>query len=165
MILSIMQGFELVQSIKGLSSLLRRDDDRLNEELCKLLRCIYFMPDGVLGLLKEIAGGDKVPGDRIKQALLDFNDRESEVSRALDSIDFRALVERGLPLRVARDLQNVRHGKTNLRRDVQNEINFYGQKGATPNQERLKSLIDGIELLNSEIEEIEEAVNPRSKSR
>jgi hypothetical protein len=41
-----------------------------------------------------------------------------------------------------------------LRRDIQKEVNYYGQRGVKPDLNKLRALIAAIEELNSEIEEM-----------
>jgi hypothetical protein len=71
--------------------------------------------------------------------------------------------ELGLSLATIRVLELVRHGKLNLRRAVQTEVNFYGQDGTSPNKTRVRQLIEA-ETPNAEIEEIEGIVNGRARS-
>jgi hypothetical protein len=53
----------------------------------------------------------------------------------------------------------------NLRRDIQEEVNYYGQRGVKPDLNKLRALIAAIEELNSEIEETERIVNSRALER
>jgi hypothetical protein len=46
------------------------------------------MPEGILGLLKEVSNGEAISNERLQQALNDFNDREWKVGAALRRIDF-----------------------------------------------------------------------------
>jgi hypothetical protein len=142
------------------------DNPRLNAEICKALRTIYFMPKGVLSLLKEAERGDKLSPERIEQALTDFNDREWKVQDALHAINFDRLVkELGMTLRTSQVLEQIRYGKMSLRQDIQNEVNYYGRRGNKPDQEKIRALIDSIEAINAQIEDIERIVNVRAKER
>ncbi|MBZ0208506.1 MAG: hypothetical protein K8F92_02470 [Hyphomicrobium sp.] len=46
-------------------------------------------------------------------------------------------------------------GKISLRKDIQDEVNRYGQRGQRPDLDAVKALLDGIEKLNVQIEEID----------
>jgi len=56
-----------------------------------ILREIYFAPDGILSLLREIADGEYPTETRLKQALVEFNDKESKIEGALESLEYDAL--------------------------------------------------------------------------
>lgn len=157
-------GLELAEATK---LLLERDtrstkDKKLSDRLCTALRALYFTPNGIIELLKEIESGNKLTKERLEDKLPAFNDREWNVVDALDALDFERLQhELGLNLRTTRILEEIRIGKNNLRREIQREVNYYGRPGVHPNRQKVKHLILGIEKLNTQIEDIEWIINSR----
>jgi hypothetical protein len=161
-LVALKAGLEAAEAAKRLVTN-KPNDPRLNDEVCKALRVLYFTPTGILSLLKEVHSGRKLTKERLEKALPAFNDREWEVGRALDSLDFTRLKhELGLTLRTARVLDQIRWGKINLRQKIQDEINYYGQPGVQPDKRKLNQLIRSIEQLNEKIEEIDQVVNSRT---
>ena len=49
-------------------------DGRVQDTISRILRTLYFAPNGILSLLKEIASGEQPAEARLQQALIDFND-------------------------------------------------------------------------------------------
>ena len=99
-------------------------------------------------------------GELVREALIAFNDRQWRVEAALEEIDFDRLQnELGVALATSRALESIRNGKVNLRREIQQEINFYGQRGVKPDRERVAELMRLIRELNSNIEAMEQAIN------
>ena len=124
------------------------------------------MPNGVLSILKQMAEGEAIPAERIQQALIAFNDREWQVRSALRAIDFERMArELGFTLMTAHNLEAICSDKLDLRRQIQAEINFYGQRGVRPNKAKLKNFVKAIVRLNTMIEQIEKVVNVRAKER
>jgi hypothetical protein len=159
---TIKAGLEIVKALA------RREqkDHRLNDQVCKALRTLYFTPKGLLGLLKELERGNGVASNELRERLINFNDREWQVSRALDALDFEQLQrDLRLSLATAKTLDQIRLGKMSLRRDIQEEVNYYGQRGRKPNLDKLRALVGAIEELNSKIEEAERLVNSRAIER
>ncbi|MDX8490225.1 hypothetical protein RFN29_01400 [Mesorhizobium sp. VK22B] len=158
---SIAAASEILSAIKNH---LESDDvdHSLGDELCNALRIIYFVPDSVLSFLRDVSEGLPVSDDRIRAVLSSFNDRQWNVEEALDKIDFARLgKDLRLNLRTASRLQAIRVGKISLRRDIQNEINYYGQRGIKPDRKRVAELTAAIEKLNNLIEEVEMLINKR----
>lgn len=83
-------GLEVVTAAKDMA---QRDkpDHRLNDQICRALRTLYFTPKGILTLLKELENNDGALGDDLRDRLVNFNNREWKVGRALDAIRFRPL--------------------------------------------------------------------------
>jgi hypothetical protein len=54
---------------KALNGFVRREqkDHRLNDQVCKALQTLYFPPNGVLGLLKELARGNTVASEELRE--------------------------------------------------------------------------------------------------
>jgi hypothetical protein len=71
--------------------------------------------------------------------------------------------EFGISLRTIQKLELVRYGKLSLRRNIQDEINFYGIGRTKPNKEAVKSFLSEIEELNAMILDVEEAVSAAGK--
>jgi hypothetical protein len=153
---------------KGLKELARRHkpDHRLNDQICKALRVVYFTPNGILSLLKELEQSNGIPSDDLRERLASFNDREWKVGRALETLDFDKLQgDLRVSLATAKTLAMIRDGKINLRRDIQHEVNYYGQRGVKPDLENVRILIAAIEKPNAEILEVERLVNSRTLER
>jgi hypothetical protein len=161
---SVAAGLELASAAKDFLER-KKGDHRLSDNISSALRTIYFTPDGVLQFLKDIEAGKPIDPERIKVALTSFNDRQWEVEEALKKIDFRQL-ERELRLNIAtvRSLNEIRHGKKSLRHDLQNEINYYGQRRSKVNRANVSELIKSIEELNNSIENLERIVNTRART-
>lgn len=161
--LSLTTAIELASAVKDYL----KDDDSdnsLGDKLCDALRTIYFVPDGVLRFLRNVAAGVPITPDQTSATLIEFNDGQWGVEKALEAIDFKRLrKELRLNLRTASALEAIRWGKLSLRRDIQNEINYYGQRGVKPDRARAAEFVVGIEKLNSSIEEVEMLVNKRAK--
>jgi hypothetical protein len=157
-------GLDIAKTVKELASSPQKRDLRFYDETCRALRFIYFPDTGVLGLLKDVVADKPIPEERLQKVLTDFNDYEWKIRDILESIGFNRLEkELGLSLATIKVLQKIRDGKAGLRQDVQEEINFYGQRNFKPNKDRITKLIKGIEKLNAEIETAEEIINRRAK--
>ena|SRR5258708_5329682 len=164
-LITLETGLEIAKGLKGLA---RRDkpDHRLNDQICRALRMLYFTPNGILSLLRELERSNGIASDELRERLINFNDREWEVGRALEALDFdRLQQDLRLSLATVNTLEQIRHGKINLRRNIQEEVNYYGQRGVRPDLNKVRALIAGIEELNSEIEETERLVNSRALER
>lgn len=158
-------GFDVTKATR---EIITRDkpDHRLNDQICSALRAIYFAPDGVLALLNELAKSSGAPSEQLRERLLSFNDREWEVERALGALDFKRLQnDLRLTLATMQTLELIRAGKISLRRSIQAEINYYGQRGVKPDLDEIRRLIAGIERLNKEILEVERLINARAVER
>jgi hypothetical protein len=161
----IKTGFNVAKAVREFRPGPDAHDRRLQDDVTRALRTLYFTPDGILSLLKEIVAGRTPSEQRIQHALNDFNDREWNVEAALQRIDFQELrKELGLSLASLSVLDQLRYGKINVRRAVQSEVNFYGQDTSAPNRAKARKLIAAIEKLNAEIEDIEGIVNARARS-
>jgi len=158
-------GLEIAKAMKTFACS-DRPDHRLNDQMCRALRTLYFMPDGILALLRELEHNGGVPSDELRGRLTAFNDREWQVGRALEAIDFEHLRhDLRLSLATLHTLEQIRYGKINLRRDIQNEVNYYKQRGVKPDLKKIRALIAAIENLNAEIEQTERLVNSRALER
>jgi hypothetical protein len=165
---TLKMGLDLVKFVKDLVPKGGEDDDTqaLRQEISGALRTLYFTPRGVTALLKKIDGGEKVSRDEVSTALIQFNDGEPEVERAAANLLFERLSrEHGLSLRTIQKLEMVRYGKISLRRNIQNEINYYGIGRTKPDKEAVKALLADIEKLNAMILDVEEAVGIAGKPR
>jgi flagellar biosynthesis regulator FlbT len=161
----IKTGIDVAKALRDFKPKAETHDRRLQDDVTRALRTLYFTPTGILSLLREVAAGKKLTETRIQKALSDFNDREWKVEAALRRVDFHALHrELGLSLASIRVLDQLQRGKIDLRRAVQSEVNFYDQETTSPNRARARKLIAAIEDLNSKIEEVEGVVNGRARS-
>jgi hypothetical protein len=162
-LMTIKAGFDLANSLKNWMPK-GRDDRALREQLCATLRMFYFTPRGIVALLRKIEAGEKMSEEELSKALVEFNDGEPRVMRASASLEFERLQrELGISLRTVQTLELVRAGKLSLRRNIQDEINYYGRRSVKPNRERVKALLAEIDRLNSMIIEAEEAVGSGRK--
>ena len=141
-------------------------DQRVQDTVSKILRTIYFKPDGILSLLREVAEGESPTEERLTQALVDFNDRQWKIEGAVEGLEFSTLEkELGLSIHSIIVLMSLREGKIELRWAIQQEVNSYGQKGTSPNLARVRKLIKAIQDLNAAIEQVEAAINRRASAR
>lgn len=160
---AIFQALEAIDAIAGIAekiaaALKGRRDAQL-EDAVDTLRLIYFPPDGILHLLKAIESGAEPSKDQVRDALINFNDREPQVARALERLDQKQLLKKwGIPIKYARTLDLVRMGKISLRASIQGEINRYGQPRQRPDRAVIRKLVARIERLNAEIENAELAL-------
>ena len=69
------------EGLQAIRSRTESSDSRIQDMVSKVLRTIYFPPDGILGLLNEVAEGQKPTEKRLKQGLTDFNDRQWTIER------------------------------------------------------------------------------------
>ena len=67
---------------------LARRHDRVRDDVVRALRAIYFTPEGLRNVLQVMANGDLPSEDAFRAALVDFNDAEWVVERALHRIEF-----------------------------------------------------------------------------
>jgi hypothetical protein len=152
-----------VEGLKHIRPRAESRDARVQNNVSFILRELYFAPDGILSLLREIADGEQPAETRLRQALVDFNDKEWKIEGALERLEYDALKkELGLSLNALRALGLLREGKSELRWTVQQEVNFYGQDGVWPGKARVRKLIQAIQNLNTEIEQIEAIINRRA---
>ncbi|MGI8724413.1 MAG: hypothetical protein ACR2J1_03440 [Methyloceanibacter sp.] len=132
--------FTLVESVLELASSTKNflsaepRAPKLNRSVTRALRALYFTPNGVLSLLKQIEDGQEPDSDRTREVLVEFNDKEWRVRESLEALDFDHLRHQ-LGLTLDR-LEMVRLGKLSLRREIQEEINYYWRPRAAPNKEK-----------------------------
>jgi flagellar biosynthesis regulator FlbT len=158
-------GTALAGAVKAWLPKREEQDCRLQDELSFALRQLYFAPDGVISLLKDVVADREISETRLRQALGDFNDRQWKVQEALQRIDFHQLRRKlGVSLLTMRVLSELQYGKASLRREIQSEVNRYGQQGAIPKKSKVRRLIGSIEDLNAAIEDIEAIINARARS-
>jgi hypothetical protein len=128
-----------------------------------ILRTLYFGPDGILSLLKEVAEGNRPTDERIRQALIDFNDQQWKIEGAIEGLEFGTLEkELGINLNSIMVLTSLREGKIDLRWAIQEEVKSYGQPEKSPNRTNVRKLISAIENLNAAIEQVEAVINRRA---
>lgn len=161
---SLSAAVELVAAAKKYLTQNKRERDySVGDAISAALRVLYFTPNGIIKFLRKVETGGTISANDIREALTNFNDREWQVTSALSSLDFDKLVkELRLNLATTSALELVRAGKSDLRREIQQEINYYGQPGIVPDKKKLRGLIDSILLLNQSIEEVEALVNTRA---
>jgi hypothetical protein len=140
-------------------------DHSLGDRLSTVLRTLYFPRSGILGYLLEIERGEAIDPNRTQKALIAFNDRQWQISGALAALEFDQLAKE-LKLNIATidALDRVRDEKSGLRQEIQNEINYYGQRGVKADRQRVSQLITAIRSLNESIKEADRAVNSRARA-
>ena len=98
--------------------------------------------------------------DAVKSVLSSFNDAEWRGQSITDRLSFDELLKDGcISLRAARQLDLVRLGKLSLRREIQNAINHYGQPREQVDRDEVRKLLDAVSRLNTQIEDVEAALN------
>jgi flagellar biosynthesis regulator FlbT len=128
-------GASLAGAVKAWLPKREERDLRLQDELSFALRHLYFTPDGVIGLLEDVVADREISETRLRQALGDFNDRQWEVQDALQRIDFHQLRRKlGVSLSTIRTLREVQYGKSNLRSEIQSEVNSIRPSGCEAQQ-------------------------------
>jgi hypothetical protein len=156
---------QAIEGLKGIRSRQESRDSRVQDMVSMILRTLYFAPGGILSLLKEVAGGKTPTEARLKQALVDFNDRQWKIEGAITGLEFSTLEkELGLSMHSIMVLNSLREGKIDLRRAIQQEVNFYGQNGNSPDRAKVRKLIKAITELNAAIEQVEGAINRRASA-
>lgn len=153
-------GLDLAKTLKDLGTQ-RPELKEIHNQVRAALRTFYFTPKGIIAFLKKIEAGEQVSEEELKKALIEFNDREPTIERAANLLEFERLFrENDLSLRTIGSLALLRDLKITLRRNIQEEVNYYGAglRRTKPNVERVKQLIADIETLNASILDAEEAV-------
>lgn len=152
-------GLDLAQALAALRPESPVPNKR-RQEICLWLRSIYFMPDGVISILEDIADGRPIDERRRESVLSSFNDAEWRIREISDQLDFETLRrDVSISLRTARQLDLVRWGKLSLRREIQDAINHYGQPHAKLDRTKIRRLLGAVKELNAQIEEVEATLN------
>lgn len=139
-------------------------DARKRNEICRILRMIYFEPNGVLSILRQLAQGKRVPDEQVAKVLIAFNDEQWEIVAALDALPRASSKDLRVSMKNANILADIRAGKLSVRQAVQDEINCYGQPLKQPDPARIRKLIRKIEQLNKKIEQIEDVIHSGARS-
>jgi hypothetical protein len=162
-LMTLKMGIDLAKLVKDLVPN-GGGDQAIEQEISDALRAIYFTPRGVTALLRKIDAGVKVTEEEVSAALIQFNDGEPRVERAAATLLFERLSrQHGISLRTIKQLDLVRDGKLSLRREIQEEINYYGRGRHKPDKERVRSLLKQIDELNAAILDVEDAVGAGKK--
>lgn len=158
------EGIELVKAVTSDRKSANPRLDRLDDEIVAALREIYFTPEGVKSLLREVAEGKTPEVQKVERVLPNFNDSEWRVGRALALLNYENLSDRReVSLRRAETLNQLRFGKINLRRDIQTLLNRSLTVGQAIAPDEARELLDRVSALNAEIVELEEAHNYRAR--
>ena len=132
---------------------------RQRENLILSLRRMYFAPDGVRGLLEDIAEGEDIEEDRAAQVLTEFNDAEHFRPRHLFGLaDLDHFERPDLSLRQIETLRKIGWNKISVRKEVQMFLNFAERRPSRRAAERARELLDQVEALNAAIIDAEAAV-------
>jgi hypothetical protein len=162
-LMTLKMGIDLAKLVKDLVPN-GGGDQAIELEISDALRTIYLTPRGVTALLRKIDAGVKVTEGEVSAALIQFNDGEPRVERAAATLLFERLSrQHGISLRTIKQLDLVRDGKLSLRREIQEEINYYGRGRHKPDKERVRSLLKQIDELNAAILDVEDAVGAGKK--
>ena len=136
------------------------------DDVIKSLRRIYFTPSGTLRILGELSEGRSPSPSAIHEVLTEFNDAEWSVRAALRGLEFEHLSERReLSLRAVRQLDQLRYGKIDIRRELQEALNEALTFGRPVDPELAKALLSKVNALNALIESLEEEHNYRARGR
>ena len=139
-----------IQSLVASASL----DKRKLRAILDALEELYFTPNGLLPLLIRISDGESPNSDEIQSAILEFNDGEPRVQRAVALLNFDAMPSSDFPLRLRTTLQAAAYGKLSLRRDLQNAINVPSDQLALE-RESATELVARITALNAHLEDLD----------
>jgi hypothetical protein len=163
--LVIKGGLELVGGVLKIAKERKAKQPlREREQLCRALRSIYFTPKGVLDLMQDIIDGKKIKPEKIRSVLTKFNDVEWHVARELGMLAYEERFQSlSVSLSTARQLEEIRNGKINVRRAIQEEINSFGQPRRKVDVEALKKLKKDVLKLNKLIEDVDEKLNHQAK--
>ena len=124
-----------------------------------------FLPEGILAYLHQIERGEPVDAARTREALIAFNDRQWQISSALGGLQFDRLAKQlKLNISTVAALDRVRDEKSGLRKEIQDEINYYGRRGVRIDKLRIRRLIAAIQSLNKSIEQVDLLINSRARA-
>ncbi|ATC26387.1 hypothetical protein CVUC_08190 [Caulobacter vibrioides] len=130
------------------------------------MRRIYFTPEGIRGLLRDFAEGRQPSREAIEEVLSDFNDAEWRVDSSLERLSFHYLGDRKeLSLRAAEQLDKIRYGKIDIRRQLQEGLNEILTQGEDLDPKLANDLLGKVEALNGLIVALEEEHNYRARGR
>lgn len=163
-------GSTIGVAIQFLSSLMADREDRLNhrfyaesDRLIAALRTIYFTPNGIREILEVYASGGTPEIGDIERILPRFNDAEWLVRERLHLIEFERLHERReVSLAVAEQLDKIRYGKINIRRDLQEALNERITANNPIPADEARELLAKIDALNATIAAVEADRNFRA---
>lgn len=137
-----------------------------NDRVIDALRRIYFTPNGVRKILIELAAGRHPTAEQISEVLVNFNDVEWDVERYLHSIEFDELqARREITLKAAEQLDQIRYGKINVRKQIQQALNEPLTKDQPIDSAVAANLLADVDELNALILELEDAHNYRARGR
>lgn len=157
-------------AVQLLSALMGDRENRLNgrfyhenDRVITALRTIYFTPNGIRRILEAYANGETPTTDEIERVLPEFNDAEWIVRDRLDFIDFDTLHRRPeVSLAVAEQLEKIRYGKVNVRRDLQRALNERITANKPIPADEARELLTKIDALNATIAAVEADRNFRA---
>ncbi|MFT4794655.1 MAG: DNA-binding transcriptional MerR regulator [Paracoccaceae bacterium] len=125
--------------------------------IIQALRRIYFTPKGIRSILMGISEGIQPSQPQI-DALIEFNDAEWEVGRALQKLDLIDAPISPLSLRTQRVLSQISYGKVRLRRDIQSALNQALTYDQQVEPQMAVELLGVIQILNDAIEDADESI-------
>ena len=143
----------LFQTVKAVMSVVPKD--RTVEDVVRDLRLLRFSDDGILSLMDAIINGTAKKGDtdELLKRLRNFNDKEWQIADAAARLIERCPKVSNL---THREIQLIGWRKPNIREELQDAINRYGQPRARIDKQELQSLRDRITELNNAIDEAED---------
>ena len=160
-----MTGLEIVASVVelagGMREIARKDpaNRATVREVINALRTIYFTPSGTITLIEQLAKGERPSAEQVATILPEFNDNEWCIIRELQRLDFEALYKsRDLSIRQCRILEEISHGKKNLRASIQDFLNEAMTTNRMPSAKDAQQLLDRVQELNSLIEDADEGL-------
>ncbi len=152
---------ETTEAVKALGSLKEKIDQRTTrserDELIEALKVLYFAPNGVLHIFKDISKNNELDRQKALARLDAFDSSEIPVGDALsklgfDSTEFIA----DLSLKDRRLLQEMAWQKKSIRSQTNAVLSSFLNEGANLDPNDAKQIREAILDLNGSIEEFEE---------
>ena len=147
---------ELADAIRNLGPDPGKKAQKQRQSAVKILRLIYFTPNGTRKLLQIIADGEQPDAELVEKLLVGFNEKEWSIERNLRRLDFDNIREFGeIGLRNRRLLEQMAADKINLRRIVKSYLNEPLTYEEFINPDLARTLLYKIDELNDKIEVLE----------
>jgi hypothetical protein len=91
LLMIIKMAATVTKSLRDIRPRRESRDGRVQDMVSLILRTLYFAPDSILSFLEEVAEGNRPTDERIRQALIDFNDRQWKIEGAVERLEFGVL--------------------------------------------------------------------------
>ena len=157
-------GLDLASSVLALPESKKQTSAAQIDSVIGALRAIYFVPQGTISLLDNIAEGRTIDVDEARSLFEDFDGRDKQVYDATDKLDYNQLMDMGhFSIRASRELEMLKWNKVSLRNEVRQFLRPV-VNGQTPDRGEASRLRTMLEALNEKIEQLEEAQQMRRVS-